>query len=171
MQIRPAEWDRLKRLAGRTFSSSLHFSIATTNVDGSPHVTPIGSLILTQPGEAYYFEIFTSVLRENLERGSDVCVLGVVSSRSLWLSSLARGRFATPPAFRLLGSAGPRRPSSVGERRRFERKVRWLRVLRGYDTLWGDLGFVRELRFTSLEPVLLGRLTSGLWPTPDAADR
>lgn len=164
VKIDRTDWDRLRRLAGRTFASSLHFSLATTNGDGSPRVTPIGSLILTDPGEGYYFEIFTDGSRQNLERGSAVAVLGVISSRTLWIASLARGSFRSPPAFRLNGVAGVRRASTQEERARFERKVRRVRWLKGYELLWGDLSTVRELHFRSLEPVHLGKLTpAGLW--------
>ena len=160
MGIEHGHWNQLKPLAGRVFGSSLHFTIATTNHDGTPHVTPIGSLILTNPGEAYFFEVFTRQLSRNLDSGSPVAVLGVISSSRLWFRSLIAGHFNCPPAFRLLGTAGERRSSSPEEKARWRRKVRLLKWTRGYDLLWGNLDVVRELHFHKLQPVQLGRITS-----------
>ncbi len=162
MGIEHGQWNQLRSLAGRVFRSSLHFSIATANADGTPHVTPIGSLILGEPGEAYFFEVFARQLPKNLERGSAVAVLGVDSGSRLWLRSLIAGRFSSPPAFRLLGVAGERRPSTAEERARWRRKVRLLKWTRGYDVLWGNLDVVRELHLHELRPVQVGRMTSRL---------
>ncbi len=43
-------WDQVKTLFRKSFVSSFHFSIATVNERGEPHVTPIGSMILGEPG-------------------------------------------------------------------------------------------------------------------------
>lgn len=159
MSIEPGHWKQLKTLAGGVFRSSLHFTIATANPDGSPHLTPIGSLILGDPGEAYFFEIFARQLARNLDAGSSVAVLGVNSSSRLWLRALVAGRFRQPPAFRLLGSAGERRPATSAEKARWQRKVRFLRWTRGYDRLWGNLDVVRELHLHRLQPVRLGPMS------------
>jgi len=155
-------WNRLKPLAGRVFGSSLHFAMATVNPDGNPHVTPIGSLILTDPGEAYFFEVLTRQLPTNLDNGSPIAVLGVISSLRLWVPSFVAGRFKTPPAFRLRGVAGKSRPSTAAERDRWKRKVRYLRWTRGYEALWANVDTVRELHFHQLQPVEIGRMTSGM---------
>ena len=160
MGINHGHWNQLKPLAGRVFGSSLHFTIATTNHDGTPHVTPIGSLILTDPGEAYFFDVFTRQLSRNLDSGSPVAVLGVISSSRLWFRSLVAGHFSFPPAFRLLGTAGERRSSTAEEQARWRRKVRLFRWTRGYDLLWGNLDVVRELHFHKLQPVNLGQMSS-----------
>jgi len=162
MNIEIGHWTQMKRLAGSTFKSSLHFAIATTNADGAPQVTPIGSLMLTTPGEGYFFEVFADRLCANLDRGSPVSVLGVNSSLWFWLRALMAGRFSSPPAFRLLGVAGVRRASTEAERSRWQKKVRWLRIFKGHDLLWGKLDTVRELHFHALEPVRLGAMTSRL---------
>lgn len=163
MSFEIGHWTEMKRLAGRTFSTSLHFAIATINPDGTPHVTPIGSLMLTTPGEGYFFEVFADRLCANLDRGSPVSVLGVNSSLLHWMRVLIAGRFESPPAFRLLGIAGARRASTEEERIRWHGKVRRLRFFKGYDLLWGRLDTVRELHFHALEPVRLGVLTSRLY--------
>ena len=162
MSIEARLWTDLKRLAGSTFSTSMHFAIATVNADGTPQVTPIGSLMLTAPGEGYFFEVFANRLCANLDRGSAVSVLGVNSGAWPWLRALGAGRFESPPAFRLLGVAGARRASTQVERKRWQRKVRWLRFFKGHNLLWGKLDTVRELHFHALEPVRLGALTPHL---------
>jgi len=159
MSIDSDQWTELKRLAGRTFSTSLHFAIATVNADGTPHVTPIGSLMLTTPGEGFFFEVFADRLCANLDRGSPVSVLGVISSAPLWLRALISGRFGAPPAFRLTGTAGGRRASTPAERERWRRKVRFVRWLKGHDLLWGNLNTARDLHFHAFIPVRLGGMT------------
>ena len=162
MPIDEKLWNQLRPLAGRVFGSSLHFAMATVNPDGTPHVTPIGSLILTDPCEAYFFEVLTRQLPRNLDHGSPIVVLGVISSLRLWVPSFVSGRFRIPPAFRLLGVAGERRPSTAAERQRWQRKVGRLRWTRGYKELWAALETVRELRFDRLEPVRIGTMTAKL---------
>ena len=51
-------WKVIKRLFNRSFNSSFHYALATVNDKGEPHVTPIGSLILLEPGHGVYFEEF-----------------------------------------------------------------------------------------------------------------
>jgi len=162
MSIEIGHWTELKRLAGSVLGSSMHFAIATVNADGTPHVTPIGSLMLTALGEGYFFEVFAVRLCANLDRGSPVTVLGVNSSPWLWLRALIAGRFESPPAFRLTGVAGSRRASTEVERSRWQQKVRFLRLFKGHQLLWGKLDLVRELHFHALEPVRLGAMTCRL---------
>lgn len=160
MDIEHGHWNELTSLAGKAFKSCLHFAIATVNEDGTPHVSPIGSLILKDPGEAIYFEIFARQLPLNLKDGAPVSMLAVNANRWLWLRSLYSGRFHAVPAFRLAGHAGKRRPSTEQERRQWQRKVKKARYLKGHDLLWGDLSVVRELHFNRLVPVELGPMTS-----------
>ncbi len=167
MSFELQQWTELKRLAGNTFSSSLHFAMATINADGTPQLTPIGSLMLTTPGEGYFFEVFANRLCANLDRGSPVTVLGVNSGRSFWLRALIAGRFRSPPGFRLTGVAGARRAATEAERRRWQKKIRWLRFFKGHQLLWGKLDTVRELHFDALEPVRLGAMTSRLQGLPE----
>jgi hypothetical protein len=157
-------WPTIYALARQTFPSSLHFAFATVNTDGTPHVTPIGSLMLC-PDEpkGIYFEIFTTQMPRNLATQQRVCVLAVRSGQWFWLLSLLQGRFATPPAVRLLGTVGPRREASTVELARWQRRVSRLRWLKGSRILWGQMRFVREITFDSYEPVRLGAMTRGLW--------
>jgi hypothetical protein len=159
----PVDWNLVRRGVADAFRSSLHCSVATLNEDGSPHLTPIGSVLLTEAGKGIYFEIFATQLARNLERDPRLEVMAVHGGKGFWLSALARGRFSRPPGFRLSGKAGPRRLASAEEQRRWRRKVRRLRRLRGHDLLWGQLTHVRDLSFDAVTPVRIGALTLGCY--------
>lgn len=160
------DWAMARGMFRRAFRSSFHYAIATVGEDGSPHVTPIGSVLLNEPGHGIFFDIFTSQLSQNLDRDPRVCVLAVDSGKSFWLASLIRGRFSAPPALRLTGTAGPRRPSSSTERQRWLRRVRPLSRLKGHQLLWGDLAHVRDLTIHSALPVRVGTMTKYLPTQP-----
>ena len=156
-------WDLVSR---RTFRSSLHFAFASVNPDGTPHVTPIGSLILRRDEPTgFYFELFTKQLPRNLDQQPHVCILAVNSSKWFWLRALFFGRFPSPPAVRLRGTVGVRRQATEEEIALFLKRVRWTRWLKGYQRIWGNLRFVfvRDIHFESIEPVRLGPMTQGLW--------
>ena len=105
-----SNWNDIRRLFARAFRSSFHFSMATVTADGLPHVTPVGSLLLTSPGSAIYFEEFTRRMPLNFRDNQNVCVLAVRSGLVFWLWSLLRGRFPTPPrSVCMERSARPRR--------------------------------------------------------------
>ena len=48
----PHVWRTAKSVVNRARASSLHCAVASIDTDGSPHVTPIGSVMLGEPGEA-----------------------------------------------------------------------------------------------------------------------
>ncbi|MCM3677434.1 pyridoxamine 5'-phosphate oxidase family protein [Peribacillus simplex] len=71
-------WNTWRGIASQSFG----FSFATVNPDGTPHVTPIGSLILSKDEpKGLYFQIFTSQMTQNLEHNNRVCILAVNSSK------------------------------------------------------------------------------------------
>jgi uncharacterized protein len=81
------QWASIRELFKDSFFSSFHYAIASINLDGTPHVTPIGSLLLNRAEpKGIYFEIFTSTLRKNVERDPNVCVLAVNSGRWFWIN-------------------------------------------------------------------------------------
>ena len=41
------DWPTATGVFKRSFRSSFHYSVATVGPDGAPHVTPIGSVMLT----------------------------------------------------------------------------------------------------------------------------
>lgn len=159
MTIDQDSWDEARRTVRRGLRSSLHCSIASINDDGSAHVSPIGSVILTSPTKGMYFDVFAGRLSRNIDRDPRITVLAVDSSIKFWLRSLAKGRFAASPGIRLIGTAGPRRPATEQEAQRFRQAVRPLRHLKGHDLLWANMGSVRDLDFESIRPIRLGAMT------------
>jgi len=158
------QWETARALVKRSFRSSLHYAFASNNADGTPHVSPIGSLLLREDEPTgFYFELFTKQLPHNLEQQPHVCILAVNSSKWFWLRALFLGRFPSPPAVRLRGAVGARRQATPAEIARWRKRVGWTRWLKGYPMLWGNLRFVRDIQFQSIEPVRLGAMTQGLW--------
>lgn len=158
-----AHWPKIRKLFRSSFNSSLHYSIATVNPSGEPHVTPIGSLILGEPGKGIYFEEFTQQLPANLQQNQSVCVMAVNSGLWFWIRSLIGGRFASPPAIRLYGTAGACRPASSMEIALWRKRVRVIRFTRGHRIMWSNMKTVRELYFTRAEVVSIGEMTKDNW--------
>ena len=155
MQLKE-DWKVIKRLFNRSFNSSFHYALATVNENGEPHVTPIGSLVLREPGHGVYFEEFTQQLSRNLQYNKEVCVLAVNSSRWFWIKSLFGGRFASPPAIRLYGTVGEVREATEIEVNLWHRRVRWTRGSKGYALMWKNMKMVRDISFSRIEPVKIG---------------
>ncbi len=156
-------WPAIKQLFKQAFGSSLHYAIASVNANGEPHITPIGSIILGQPGKAIYFERFPKQLPLNLQTNNKICVLAVNSSRWYWLKSLFAGKFANPPAIRLIGTAGKLRPATEQEITLWHRRVKPLRFTKGHALMWAGMSVVRELEFTHAEPIQIGKTTAANW--------
>lgn len=161
MQIK-GDWEDIKRLFNRSFNSSFHYSFATVNENGEPHVSPIGSLILHEPGHGVYFEEFPRQLSLNLQHNKEVCVLAVNSSRWFWVKSLFSGRFASPPAIRLYGTVGEVREATEKEIKLWHHRVRWTRASKGYALIWKNMKMVRDINFSRVEPVKIGVMTQDL---------
>lgn len=124
--ITSTQWKQIQKIFEKAFRSSLHYSIATINEDGTPHVTPIGSLILLDGNKGVYFEYFTRKMPSNFKVNQNVCVLAVNSGKWFWLKSLLRGRFGEPPAVRIKGTVGIKRKVSDEEKaRRISRNDRF----------------------------------------------
>ena len=158
--IDPALWDDVRRLTRSAFATSLHFSLSTIGADGSPAVTPIGSLCLLEPGRACYLEFHATGLGHRLDADPRVSILAVDSSRLRWLRALLSGRFARRPAVRLVGRAdGPARPATEQDLARFTRQVALVRALPGGRKLWQRNARVRELRIERIDEVGVGPLT------------
>lgn len=154
-------WPATRELWRRALTTSLAVAVATTNPDGSPHVSPIGSLVLGRdPGTAVLFELFSRQMGQNLDRDPRVTVLAVDSSLRRFVGGLWRGRFERAVATRLTGTAGPRRWATDDEIARFRRRVRPLRPLKGHDLLWGwQRVHARDLHLDVEVPVRLGAMT------------
>lgn len=156
-------WSEIKKIFRRSFRSSFHYAIATVNEDSTPHITPIGSLVLSESGKGFYFEKFPRQLSENLERNQQVCVMAVDSGVGFWLRSLLGGKFTNPPGIRLYGTAGKLRPATEAEIARWQRRVRQVRFTKGHKMMWREMRIVREIEFTHAELIEIGEMTNNLW--------
>ena len=155
------DWQTLKRLFGATFRNTLHFSIGSLGVGGDPIVTPVGSVLLHEPGHASYFELYAHGLGQRVSKDPRISVLAVDSGRWLWLNALWRGRFARLPAIRLVGRAdGAVRPPSDSERQRMLKRIRGVRHLKGGRAVWHDFDCpVRDLWIDRIDGINLGALS------------
>ncbi|MGM7722909.1 pyridoxamine 5'-phosphate oxidase family protein [Metabacillus sp. Hm71] len=153
-------WNTWRDLASQSFA----FSFATVNPDGTPHVTPIGSLILSKnEPTGLYFQIFTSQMTQNLEHNNRVCILAVNNSKWFLIRSFLFRKFNTPPGVRLSGAVGEKRIATEDEIQSLKRNLGLLgRFLKaGPGGL--NIKYVRDIHFDSVKPVLVGKLTSGLF--------
>ncbi len=164
MQINE-NWSEIKALFKRSFRSSFHYAFATVGENREPHITPIGSLILSEPGLGFYFEEFPRQLPRNLQTNQQVCVLAVNSGLWYWLKSLLSGRFSNPPAVRLYGTVGELRAATQKEIQLWQRRVRRVRFTKGHAMMWAKMSMVREIEFTRMEPVQIGEMTRNSWIT------
>jgi len=160
--VRPSleqEWPAIRAL-WRVVPAGM---FATVSSDGSPQITPIGSVYLdpVEP-KGYYHPIFTSRLRRNLgEDGRFELLLLDLRART-WLPVLLRGRFDSLVAVRLRGRAvGPRRAATSDEVERWQRRVHSVRWSRAYNLLWKDARYVQELAFDGHVPVRFGAVAHG----------
>ncbi len=156
------DWEEIKEIFKRAFRSSLHFSIASIDENGLPHISPIGSLVLGRPGEAIYFEEFTQNLPKNIKSNQEICIMAVNSSKWFWFKSLLGGRFKQMPALRLKGSTGIRRRASEKEMQLWQKRVKSLAFTKGHGILWKRMGHVRELHLTSCEVINAGDMTKNM---------
>jgi hypothetical protein len=156
-------WETIQMVFQQSLKSSLHYAIATVNTDGSPHVTPIGALFLRENKTGFFFDLFSVNMSSNLERDQRVSVLAVNSDVSYWQESFLIGRCETPPAVRLMGTVGSKREATEEEVTMWRKHVEFARGMKGYDLLWGDMRFVRDIDFDAFEPVRMGKMTQALW--------
>lgn len=162
-QIDTETWSRARQIVRAGLRSSLHCSIASVNPDGTPHVTPIGSVMLAADlGRGIYLDIFNARLARNINANPAVCVLAVDSRKRTWLRALLTGHFKTPPGMQLIGTVAPRREATDSEIRRFQRAVKPLLNTKGGRALWQhERVFVRDLSLHSIRDLRLGTVTAG----------
>ncbi len=149
------------KAARKLINQSISVAVCTIEPDGSPHVTPIGSLMLhhSEP-QGYWLEKFPTGMPRNLENDNRIQILATKSGLWYWLKSLWKGSFDGPPALRLKGTAGPLRPATDSEKKRFLKKVKFARSLKGHDLLWAGMTMAREVTFEEILPVKVGKM----WP-------
>jgi len=182
------DWREIRRIFGRAQRSALHSAFATTSPDGTPHVSPIGSLWLVRDEpRGYYLDVYNMQLARNLDaarslegasaegdlqegdleegavqEGGRVTILAVDARYSMWLRALLVGRFPTWPGVRLTGVAGPRRKPSAEEFRQLQKQFKPFAWTRGYNLLWKRIERVREIAFDGVQPVKIGPMTKHL---------
>lgn len=158
------QWSTIREIFGRSKKSTGHYAIASTDPDGSPHITPVGTVFLRDDLTGYYFDQYTSALARNVDRDPRVCVMAVDSGRLFWFRSLLAGRFPAPPAIRLYGTVGSLRAATPPELDQVGRSVRATQRTTGGRMLWSDLRHVRDVTFTEFRPVRYPVMMSGLLP-------
>ncbi len=155
-------WETVRKVLDES-RSSLHCAVATVNQDGAPHVTPVGSLFLRDDRTGFFFDEHFVKMTENLEHNPKACILVVNCNPAFWMVSLKEGRFATPPAMRLVGSIGKKREANAEELSAWQNYVKFAAGTKGHDLIWKNMRMVRDVYFNSLEPVLMGEMTHDLW--------
>lgn len=154
--ITSENWQTIRRNFWYGFATNLHVSVATTDTEGQPHVTPIGSFFLNRDKfSGFYFEIFTRNIPQNAATNPKVCIMAVNSGRWYWLKSMVFGKFATPPMTKIYGTLGERRPATPAEIKRGNRRLGRMKTLPGGKKLFGNMGFVREVHFHTFEEAKL----------------
>jgi predicted pyridoxine 5'-phosphate oxidase superfamily flavin-nucleotide-binding protein len=156
-------WETIRAVFEEGSKSCVHFAFATVNQDGSPHVTPIGALILRNDQTGFYFDENPIRMPQNLNRNPRVCIMAVNSDLMFWGTALTAGKFTTPPAVRLSGTVGELRNATTDEVAAWQEKVAIAKGTKGYEFLWEKMMKVRDITFDSFEPVYLGEMTGGLW--------
>lgn len=152
------DWKIIKKHVSDCFKTSLHVSIASVSTDGTPKITPIGTLFLNDNQTGFYFEKFSSGLSNNVENNSKICVLAVNSSKIFWIKSLFNGQFKKHPALKIYGELGEKRKASESELYALRRRMRSTKRLKGHQYLWQDMDLVREVTFTKVEKMKLGKM-------------
>src|SRR4030042_2719959 len=156
-------WETIQMVFQESRGSSTHYAIATVNADGAPHVTPIASLFLRKDKTGFYFDEFPVHMSRNLERDPRVCILAVNSDLKFSIKSFLAGKYAAPPAVRLMGSVGKKREGTAEEIAMWQNHVKLARGTKGYDVMWKNMRMVRDIYFDSFKPVLMGEMTQDLW--------
>lgn len=156
------DWNSIRMHFSKSFKSSLHVSVASVDVENNPTVTPIGSLFLNNDQTGFYFEKFPTKLPVNIKSNINICVLGVNSSKWFWVRSLFKEKFSNTPAIKLYGILGEKRKATEEENRALVRRMRSTNRLKGHKYLWGKMDSVREITFSRVEKINLGKMTSKL---------
>lgn len=158
-------WKQVKEVIEAGQMSTIYCSIASVNPDGTPNVTPVGTVFLRDDMTGYYFEHYSKALSDNLDKNPNICVMAVNAGKWFWLKSLFRGQFTAPPGVRLYGKAGPIRAATPEEIQLIERRVKPTLWLKGARMLWTGFSHVRDIEFTSFRPITYPIMMDGVWPT------
>ena len=163
MEIKDHHWNMIRELFRSAMWTSYYYAVATVKPDGSPHVTPIGSIVLRDDKTGFYCEGFSRNIPINLNANQRVCVMAVNTGKLFWLRSFLRARFDKPPGVRLFGRAGEKRRATDQESLLWQNRIRYFRKLKGVDLLLKHADYVRDIYFDGFEPINAGIMTNGLW--------
>ncbi len=152
------DWSAIRIHFSKSFATNMHVAIASVDSNNMPCVTPIGTLFLNQNQTGFYFERYTSTLPRNAQSNNNVCVLSVNSSKWFWLKSLFKGKFNQSPALKLYGKLGVRRKATVQELRALKSRMKATKRLKGHHILWDDMIDIREISFSKVEVMKLGKM-------------
>ncbi len=156
MNFTPEAWRSLRHTVARAGFCA----VASVNADGSPHLTPIGSVWLDREvGKAMLFQRFTRKLPENAQREERICLLATRNDAWFWIKALLSGRFSEPPGVRIFARLGPPRAARAEEIARFHNRMKLFRWTRGFRLLWADLRLARDLEIESVAPVVIGPMS------------
>lgn len=159
MKITEDKWKEILKHYGGMKHTSMIASVSST---GYPNVTPIGSLLLRDDYTSYYFDLFTRELSDNLDQNERVCVLFVETGGLFWLKSLYNNECKKPSGIKLIGSAGKRRKASAEEIESLRKRTKYLKMLQGYNTIFGRPSHVRDITFTDYFLLNMGKMTFNL---------
>ncbi len=148
--------DKIKPL----FSQAVFCSVATVSAEGMPHVTPIGSVVLKDKNNGWFFQKFTQNIPNNSQHCEYATIMAVNDGRWFWLKSLLKGQFKTPPAMRLLVKLGELRPATEAESQKFKRRVKPFKHTKGYAMMWQDMAEIRAFEIIEYKPVFIDKMTS-----------
>jgi len=162
------KWDQITKIVNKSFLSSHYFSVATITDDGTPHLTPIGSLILVENKRGIMFEKYSVQMGNNIKINNNICIMGINASLITILKAIIIKRLKDPPGVRLWGTAGERRKATKEEIEYLHRRIqsvlpilgKIIRYLNGYKILWGDMKYVRDIEFNKYEYVKFGKMTN-----------
>lgn len=154
-----ADWIQIKKHFDKSFSQNLFISLATVDAENIPTVTPIGSLFLNYDQTGFYFEKYPTKLPLNAVINPNICALAVNNSKWFWIKSLYKGKFKISPGIKLYGTLGEKRKASDKEINRLNQRMKLTKGLRGNTYLWKKMDYVREITFTKVETVNLGKMT------------
>ncbi len=162
MEIHEGNWNVISGLVESALFKNFSVSMATSDLDGNPHITPIGSLVFTGVGKGFYFENLPVTMPANIRRNPEICVMAVNSGLFYWLKMLFTGTFTSLPGVRLYGTAGKKRKATDEELFLWQQKIKMFKRWKGYNVLWKQLDYGREIHFTRFEPVQCGKHTDAL---------
>src|SRR5690554_4484724 len=83
------DWKKVKSVLEQGQASTVYCSIATVNPDGTPHITPVGTVFLRADQSGYFFDHYAEALGNNIDQNPNVCIMAVNAGRFFWLTRIS----------------------------------------------------------------------------------